>query len=134
VIGGPTATLRTEVEALAGYVEAGWGPVVLSDPCRRGYDLIRWRPAWPPPGPTLQDDLIVDLSSSMPLAILTYMHTRGDGPPAEPGVCSTSQCCRGAIGRSGEAHGLVLTGSSSWGESAWRLTQETSIKYDEADA
>jgi ABC-type uncharacterized transport system involved in gliding motility auxiliary subunit len=141
VIGGPTAALSDpEVEALAGYLEQGGGLVVLSDPLPGQQGAGSPDPlasylasAW---GLALQDDLIVDLSSSMPLAAIAASygtHPATDRLQSLATYFPTSRSV--AVAPSDEAVArteLVLTGSSSWGEVGLEgLTQETSIEFDE---
>jgi len=137
IVAGPTAALSTsEVDALGTYLESGGGLVVLEDPLPglaedplASFLASRW-------GLELRPDLIVDLSSSMPLAAIAASyaaHPVTDKLQSLATYFPTSRSLTVAPSAEGTTRTeLVLTGSNSWGETDLAgMSQETSIEFNE---
>jgi ABC-type uncharacterized transport system involved in gliding motility auxiliary subunit len=141
VIAGPTAPLsEAEVDALEAYLEEGGGLVVLADPMPVAAEGEADDPlasflnsAW---GLDLRNDLIVDLSSSMPLAAIAASYATHPVTDRLQSLATYFPTARSvvveppseAISR-GE---LILTGTNSWGETdlAGMSQEETSIEFN----
>ena len=137
IIAGATAPLATaEVEALATYLDDGGGLVVLADPLPGTAEdplatflASRW-------GLDLRRDLIVDLSSSMPLAAIAASYA--DHPVTEKlQSLATYFPTSRSLGVAPSAEGttrteLILTGSNSWGETELEgMSPETTIEFND---
>jgi len=137
IIAGATAPLATaEVEALATYLDDGGGLVVLADPLPGTAEdplatflASRW-------GLDLRRDLIVDLSSSMPLAAIAASYA--DHPVTEKlQSLATYFPTSRSLGVAPSAEGttrteLILTGSNSWGETELDgMSPETTIEFND---
>jgi ABC-type uncharacterized transport system involved in gliding motility auxiliary subunit len=141
VVAGPTEPLSTaEVDALKAYLEQGGALVVLADPLpgMSGGDTADplasfLASTW---GLELRQDLIVDLSSSMPLAAIAASygtHPVTDKLKSLATYFPTSRSLAVAPSADGTTRTeLVLTGSNSWGETNLEgMNQETSIEFND---
>jgi ABC-type uncharacterized transport system involved in gliding motility auxiliary subunit len=141
IVAGATAPLTTaEVEALASFLETGGGLVVLADPIPgmgeegapdplASFLASRW-------GLELNQDLIVDLSSSMPLAAIAASyaaHPVTDRLQSMASYFPTSRSLSVAPSADGTTRTeLILTGPNSWGETDLEgASQETSIEFND---
>jgi len=124
VAGAVEPLTAAEVDALADYMDAGGGLIVLSDPGPlppesqapdplESYLASRW-------GIELRDDLIVDLSSSMPFAAIAASYAEHPATDRLQNLATYFPNSRSlAVAPSADGTSrteLVLTGTNSWGE------------------
>jgi len=144
VVAGPTAPLSaTETQAIQSYLEQGGGLVALIDPApgtritAENDTLSHFlRSTW---GLDPQPDLVVDLSSSMPLAAISARYDPHPITDRMQNLLTYFPTARSFVldeSSAGEPTrtALVLTGSNSWSETALEgLTQESQIEFSEAE-
>jgi ABC-type uncharacterized transport system involved in gliding motility auxiliary subunit len=140
VVAGPTAPLSpAEVDALSAYLDQGGGLVVLDDPPPAktagstsdplaSYLATTW-------GLELRQDVIVDLSSSMPLAAIAASYATHPVTDKLKSLATYFPTSRSLAVTPSDAATtrteLVLTGSNSWGETNLEgLSQKSSIEFN----
>jgi len=144
VVAGPTAPLSAEeIEALKDYLKGGGGLIVLTDPTpgtqiTSDNDALSefLRSVW---GLGPQADLVVDLTSSMPLAAISARYEVHPITSRMPNLATYFPSARSLVVESSTESGttrtpLVLTGANSWGETALEgLTEDSRIEFSEAE-
>ena len=144
VIAGPTAPLSVaETQAIQTFLEGGGGLVALIDPTPgtritvENDVLSRFlRSAW---GLEPQSDLVVDLSSSMPLAAISASYDPHPITERMQNLLTYFPTARSFRLDDSTAGGptrtaLVFTGANSWGETALEgLSQESQIEFSETE-
>lgn len=140
VVAGPTEPLSAaEVDALSAYLDQGGGLVVLADPLppaeTASVDPLAafLASTW---GLTLRQDLVVDLSSSMPLAAIAASygsHPATDRLQSLATYFPTSRSLQvSPSDDTATRTELILTGSNSWGETDLEgTTQQASIEFQD---
>lgn len=142
ILAGATAPLsEAEVDALRAHVERGGGLVALLDPTPgttittendplAGYFKAQW-------GVAADDDLVVDLASTIPLAAIAASYATHPVTEKLQNLATYFPTARSfRIGDGSDlttgAVALVRTGPNSWGETSLEgLTQESRIEFDE---
>jgi ABC-type uncharacterized transport system involved in gliding motility auxiliary subunit len=144
VVAGPQASLSSAEEvALRDYVDGGGGLVALLDPTPGTTIDPKTDPleaylasAW---GLALDDDLVVDLGSSLPLAAIaasygTHPVTQRLQNLATYFPTARSIEVRGNAPATQTRTQLVLTGSNSWGEMSIKdLSQNSQIQFNQGE-
>jgi len=142
VVAGPTEPLsEAEIGALTAYLENGGGLVVLADP------LPGMSPAAPDPlveylarewGVTLRQDVVFDLSSSLPYAAISASYASHPITERLRNLATYFPTARSlAVAESDDSRTrteLILTGADSWGETTLEgLTEDSVIEFDEVE-